>query len=81
MLLWSSGFIGSKLGLGYAEPFTFLFIRLLALAVLLTLAGWLSRAPWPRSGREVLHLVVCWLRWPTVSGQVWWRSLWACSRW
>jgi drug/metabolite transporter (DMT)-like permease len=58
VLLWSSGFIGSKLGLGYAEPFTFLFIRLLALGVLLTLVAWLTRAPWPRSGREVLHLVV-----------------------
>ncbi|QIF06223.1 DMT family transporter [Roseimicrobium sp. ORNL1] len=58
VLLWSSGFIGSKLGLGYAEPFTFLFIRLLALGVLLTLVAWLTRAPWPRSGREVMHLVV-----------------------
>jgi drug/metabolite transporter (DMT)-like permease len=58
VLLWSSGFIGSKLALGYAEPFTFLFIRLLALALLLTLVGLLTRAPWPKSGREVVHLLV-----------------------
>jgi len=47
VVLWSTGFIGAKLGLPYAEPFTFLSLRfLLVLAILLPLC-WLSRAPWP----------------------------------
>ncbi|RBP39749.1 putative membrane protein [Roseimicrobium gellanilyticum] len=58
VLLWSSGFIGSKFGLGYAEPFTFLFIRMLVVAVLLTLVAWMTGAPWPKSRRAVWHLVV-----------------------
>jgi drug/metabolite transporter (DMT)-like permease len=47
VVLWSTGFIGAKLGLPYAEPFTFLSLRFLfVLAILLPLC-WLSRAPWP----------------------------------
>jgi len=39
VLLWSTGFIGAKYGLPYAEPFTFLALRLLiAGALLLALA-------------------------------------------
>ncbi len=29
VLLWSTGFVGAKYGLPYAEPFTFLSVRLL----------------------------------------------------
>ena len=35
MLLWSTGFVGAKYGLPYAEPFTFLGVRLVIAAVLL----------------------------------------------
>ncbi|EIE45258.1 hypothetical protein CF510_18638 [Pseudomonas aeruginosa PADK2_CF510] len=35
VLLWSTGFLGAKFGLPYAEPFTFLAIRLLLAAALL----------------------------------------------
>lgn len=35
VLLWSTGFIGAKYGLPYAEPFTFLSVRLLLAAALL----------------------------------------------
>lgn len=39
VVLWSTGFIGAKFGLPYAEPFTFLAIRMaITLAVLLPLA-------------------------------------------
>lgn len=58
VLLWSSGFIGSKLGLRDAEPFTFLSIRMSAVAVLLTLVAWVSRAPWPPTWRATGHLAV-----------------------
>jgi drug/metabolite transporter (DMT)-like permease len=35
VLLWSTGFVGAKYGLPYAEPFTFLALRLLLAAALL----------------------------------------------
>jgi drug/metabolite transporter (DMT)-like permease len=57
VLLWSTGFIGAKLGLPYAEPATFLVIRF-ALVLLLLLPICLAfRAPWPpRSG--FTHMLV-----------------------
>ena len=32
VVLWASGFIGAKFGLGYAEPLTFLALRMTAAA-------------------------------------------------
>jgi drug/metabolite transporter (DMT)-like permease len=55
VVLWSSGFIGAKLGLPYAEPATFLLVRFaFVLAILLPLC-WLSRARWP-APRGVVHM-------------------------
>jgi drug/metabolite transporter (DMT)-like permease len=52
VLLWSTGFVGAKYGLPYAEPFTFLALRLaLAGALVAALAGVL-RAPWPADRRQ-----------------------------
>ncbi|ALG72358.1 peptide ABC transporter ATP-binding protein [Azospirillum thiophilum] len=48
VLLWSTGFIGAKYGLPYAEPLTFLLIRLGLVAVVLALVALVSRAPWPK---------------------------------
>lgn len=48
VLLWSTGFIGARFGLPYAEPFTFLLARfLLTLAVLIPLV-FLLGGKWPR---------------------------------
>jgi drug/metabolite transporter (DMT)-like permease len=56
VLLWSSGFIGAKLGLPHAEPLSFLTVRyLLVLALLLPLAL-AMRAPWPRDARQRVHI-------------------------
>jgi drug/metabolite transporter (DMT)-like permease len=47
VLLWSTGFIGARYAMPYAEPFTFLSLRyVLALAILGTLVV-AMRAPWP----------------------------------
>jgi drug/metabolite transporter (DMT)-like permease len=55
-LLWSTGFIGSKLGVPYAEPFTFLTLRFcIVLGVLIPIAL-VSRAPWPQGWRQLAHL-------------------------
>ena len=35
VLLWSSGFIGAKFGLAYAEPLTYLALRMLGVIVIL----------------------------------------------
>jgi len=58
VLLWSTGFIGGKLGLPHAEPLTFLLWRMALVAVmLLALSAW-QQAPWPTSWRAVGHIAV-----------------------
>lgn len=58
VLLWSTGFIGAKFGLPYAEPFTFLLVRFtLTLLVLLPLM-WLLKAKWPASKALWGHVAV-----------------------
>src|SRR3954452_2242723 len=47
VLLWASGFIGAKLGLPYAEPMTFLTVRMAAVVALLALIIALTRPAWP----------------------------------
>jgi drug/metabolite transporter (DMT)-like permease len=57
VLFWSTGFIGGKLGLQSAAPFTFLLYRfLIVVAVLLPIAI-IWRAPWP-SSRALLPIAV-----------------------
>ena len=56
VMLWSTGFIGAKLGLPYAEPATFLVIRFALVLVVLLPLCFLMRAPWPASGVEFLHV-------------------------
>lgn len=47
VLLWASGFIGAKLGLPYAEPMTFLTVRMALVVALLGLIALVTRPPWP----------------------------------
>jgi len=54
VLLWSTGFIGAKFGLPYAEPFTFLLWRFSILTMLLGTIALLMKAPWP-SPKEAAH--------------------------
>lgn len=56
VLLWSSGFIGSKLGVPYAEPFTFLTLRYCIVLVVLLPIALLTRAPWPQGKTQVAHV-------------------------
>ncbi len=58
VLLWSTGFIGAKLGLPYAEPFSFLWVRMVLVVGLLLLLAWWLRSPWPRGWALNLHLGV-----------------------
>jgi drug/metabolite transporter (DMT)-like permease len=56
VFLWSTGFIGAKYGLPYAQPLSFLLIRYLAVIVLMTIVAFATRAPWPRNAREWCHI-------------------------
>ncbi|MDH3280061.1 MAG: EamA/RhaT family transporter, partial [Gammaproteobacteria bacterium] len=55
VLLWSSGFIGAKYGLPYAEPFTFLLLRFVVVTVLFAAAALAVGAKWP-TGVGILHV-------------------------
>ncbi len=58
VVLWSTGFIGARLTMPYAEPMTFLAIRFgLAAIIMFGLAVSLGTA-WPRDTRTVAHTVV-----------------------
>ena len=58
VLLWSTGFIGARLGMPHAEPLTFLSLRYgLVLAVMLPLAL-LLRVRWPATLRDARHIAV-----------------------
>lgn len=56
--LWSTGFIGAKLGLPYAEPLTFLTLRFAIITALMLVVVALVRAPWPSSARDYFHIGV-----------------------
>lgn len=58
VLLWSTGFIGAKFGLPYVEPLTFLSTRYLLVIGLMTALALATRAPWPRSAGQWLHIGV-----------------------
>ena len=58
VLLWSTGFIGAKLGLPYAGPMTFLAVRFLAVAIVMAPIAWLTGARWPSRPMLWLHIAV-----------------------
>lgn len=59
VLLWSTGFIGAKFGLPYAEPFTFLLVRFLIAAGLLYLLFFIrKKSRWPTSLTMIRHIAI-----------------------
>ena len=57
VLLWSTGFIGARLGMPYAEPVSFLVLRYSIVLVLLLVLALVMKAPWP-GRRLALHSMV-----------------------
>lgn len=58
VVLWSTGFIGMKLGAPFAEPFTFMALRMmLVISILLVIIAF-TRAPWPRDFVTVGHIAL-----------------------
>ena len=58
VLLWSTGFIGAKLGLPHAGPLIFLTLRFAIAAALLAVIALVMRAPWPRRPAAIVHFAV-----------------------
>ena len=54
--LWSTGFIGARLGLPHTEPLTFLLIRYIAVIVCMTAIALAMRAPWPKTASQWFHI-------------------------
>lgn len=58
VFLWSTGFIGAKYGLPFADPLSFLLVRYLLVIALMGSIAWLTRAPWPQVPLQWLHIGV-----------------------
>jgi drug/metabolite transporter (DMT)-like permease len=58
VLLWSTGFIFAKMGLPYAEPFTFVALRYAAVVALMLPVAFVLRASWPDRAVDIVHLVI-----------------------
>lgn len=58
VFLWSTGFIGARYGLPYAQPLSFLSIRFVIVIVMLVVIARWRGAPWPRERRMYVHLAV-----------------------
>jgi drug/metabolite transporter (DMT)-like permease len=58
VVLWSTGFIGARLGLPHAGPLTLLALRYGLAAGLLALVALATRAPWPSRPAELGHYAV-----------------------
>jgi len=56
VLLWSTGFIGARLGLPHIEPLTFLVIRYILVITAMVGIAVITRAPWPDKARAWWHI-------------------------
>lgn len=58
VVLWSTGFIGAKLGLPHADALSFLLVRYILVVSLMTLLALAMSAPWPKDWRQWFHIGV-----------------------
>ncbi|NJD26255.1 MAG: DMT family transporter [Betaproteobacteria bacterium] len=58
VFLWSTGFIGAKFGLPFAEPLSFLLTRYGLVIALMTVIALATRAPWPKAPAQWVHIGV-----------------------
>lgn len=58
VVLWSTGFIGARLGLPDADALAFLAVRFALVVPILAATAIATGAPWPRHWREVGHYAV-----------------------
>jgi len=58
VVLWSTGYVGARFGLPYADPMTLVSIRFAIVALLLILMGKILKVPFPGSLSTYFHLAV-----------------------
>ncbi|OQX00996.1 MAG: EamA family transporter [Thiothrix lacustris] len=58
VLLWSTGFIGAKYGLPYADPLAFLTARYVLVIAALSALAWAGKAVWETNPKQLFHLMV-----------------------
>ncbi len=72
VVLWSTGFIGARLGMPHAEPMSFLSVRFVLVIFLLLVMVLLARAPWPGLRVGLHSMVVGFLLHGIYLGAVFW---------
>lgn len=70
--LWSTGFIGARLGMPHAEPMSFLSLRYFLAILILLLMALALRAPWPGYKIALHSMVVGFLLHGIYLGAVFW---------
>lgn len=58
LVLWSTGYVAAKFGLGYIEPMTFLAVRFACVVVIMAVLFVIFRPPLPKSKAEWMHLAI-----------------------
>ena len=58
VVLWSTGFVGARVGLPHAEPLTCLVMRYVLVIAFMLVMAVVSRAPWPQRARDWWHIGV-----------------------
>jgi drug/metabolite transporter (DMT)-like permease len=58
VVIWSSGYVVARFGLPYAPPLFFLSARYLGVIALMGTLAFFSRAPWPKTLPDAIHVAV-----------------------
>lgn len=58
VFFWSTGFVGAKFGLPYAEPFTFLLVRMVITSLILGTVLLILGKAWPETPRQSGHIAL-----------------------
>ncbi len=58
LVMWSTGYVAAKFGLGYIEPMTFLTLRFACVVAIMAILFAILRPPLPKSGPEWTHLAI-----------------------
>jgi drug/metabolite transporter (DMT)-like permease len=58
VLMWSTGYVAAKFGLGYIEPLTFLALRFACVVTIMAVLFIVLRPPLPKTRSEWAHLAI-----------------------
>lgn len=58
LVMWSTGYVAAKFGLGYIEPMTFLALRFACVVAIMAVLFVILRPPLPKSGAQWMHLAI-----------------------